>query len=232
MAETVKVPGDGTVSRKWVLIGGAVVAGIVGVAYLRRARTPAGPTTPDEAALAPTELPPADVAGTETGGGTTSSGLKFITTDAEWTADVLAKMGDLNFDTNAISVAIGKWLNGQPISQQEEQWIFAAIALGGMPPSGSHPIRLEPTPTSGSKPPRAPRPFTAETANWQGHRVTSRGVTLSSLASQFAHSKTPVGIASTLNAIRGRPENRSVTDRYGSLRPLPVGTVVLVPVWR
>ena len=160
MAET-NVPGIGKTNRKWVVAGGALVVGILGYAYLHRAQTVAGPDVGAEPQVG-TELPPADLGSVSTGGGTTDTGLKFITTDAEWSADVIAKMGDLGFDTQAVSLALGKWLQGQNVSQQEEQWIFAAIALGGLPPSGSHPIHLEPAPpasggtsggTSGGKPP-------------------------------------------------------------------------------
>jgi len=150
MATSVQIPGDGTVSRKWLIGGGAVVAGIVGWAYLRRARTPAAPTTPDEASLAPTELPPADLSGVSTGGGSSTTGLQFITTNDQWSADVVAKMVDLGYDSIAVSTALGKYLSSQTVTAQEAQYIYTAIALAGKPPVGTFSVRLEPTPTSTS----------------------------------------------------------------------------------
>lgn len=225
MPEMTKVPGVGPVSKKWVLGGGAVVAAILGYAYLHRAQTVAGPDVGQE--QVGMELPPADLGSVSTGGGTSDTGLQFITTNAEWSADATTKLVDLGFDSIAVSTALGKYLASQFVTAQEAQYIYTAIALSGHPPVGSFSVRLEPTPTSGSG--TTPTPKTA-TVNWQGHRVSTRGITLSALAVQFSRSKTPAGIYSTLKSIISR--NPSVAKRYGSVRPLAVGTIVLVPVWR
>lgn len=234
MPDTINLPGGGPgVQKKWVLAGGALVAGIVGYAYLRRSRT----TTPVVTPPTPSELPPADFSTVSTGGGVTDTGLQFITTNAQWSADATAKLTDLGYDSVAVSTALGKYLASQFVTSQEAQYIYTAIALSGHPPVGAFSVRLEPTPTSGSVPspggrgtPAPVKRYTAATASWQGHRVSSRGITLSSLASQFSHSKTPTGIYSTLKDIDSR--NPAVANRYGNVRPLPVGTNVLVPIWR
>lgn len=225
--------GGSDLKNKWVLAGGALVAGILGYAYLHRAQKVAGPDVGQEPVGM--ELPPADLASVSTGGGTTSTGLTFITTNAEWSADATSKLVDLGFDSIAVSTALGKYLANQLVTAQEAQYIYTAIALSGHPPVGTFSVRLEPTPTStsGTTPTTtAPKKYTRTTATWSGHRVSTRGITLSSLASQYAHSRTPTGILSTLRAIDARPENRAVVNRYGNLRPLAVGTIVVVPLWR
>lgn len=151
MPDTVNVPGVGPAQRKWVLAGGALVAGIVGYAYLKRSRqAAAAEVTPPT----PSELPPADLAGVSTGGGTTSTGLKFITTNAEWSQDATDKLVALGYDAVAVSTALGKYLANQFVTAQEAQYIYTAIALSGHPPVGSFSVRLEPTPTSTSSPPK------------------------------------------------------------------------------
>lgn len=153
MADTVNLPGAPGVKKQWVLAGGALVAGIVGYAYLKRSREAATVTPPT-----PSELPPADLAGVSTGGGTTTTGLQFITTNAEWSQDATEKLTALGYDSVAVSSAISKYLASQFVTSQEAQYIYAAIAFSGHPPVGSFSVRLEPTPTSTSSPPPPTRP--------------------------------------------------------------------------
>lgn len=149
MPDMVKLPGGGPgVSKKWVLAGGALVAGIVGYAYLRRARTVAGPDVGQE--QVGMELPPADLGSVSTGGGTSDTGLQFITTNAQWSADATAKLVDLGYDSVAVSTALGKYLSSQFVTAQEAQYIYTALALSGSPPVGTFSVRREPTPTSTS----------------------------------------------------------------------------------
>jgi hypothetical protein len=152
--ETVKIPGDGQVSRRWLLIGGGLTVGILGFAWWRAGRAGAAPS--DEALTEqPSDLGPADVAGVSSGGGVTDTGAVFITTNAQWTQAAVAALVDLGYDAIQVTDALGKYLAGQQVTLQEATWIQAAVALVGKPPIGEHSIRLFPT---GSTTPPATEP--------------------------------------------------------------------------
>jgi len=140
---TVKIPGDGTVKRQWVVVGGALVIGIVGYAWWHAGRagaTPAG----DVAVEQPADLAPADVGSVSSGGGVTDTGATFITTNDQWTSRAVAAMVDLGYDAVLVSEALGKFLASQQLTQQEANYVQTAIALVGKPPIGEHSIRMLP----------------------------------------------------------------------------------------
>jgi hypothetical protein len=233
-AETINLPVIGAAKRTYVYAGGALVLGIVGYAWWKAQA--AAPAPIDTGAVdVPVEELPGQSGGpafASTGGGTSDTGAMFITTNGEWSDAALAKMIDLGYDSVQVSTALGKFLANQQVTATEASWIYTALGLVGEPPVGTHSVRLA---TSSSPAPTTSAPKTtvktAATANWIGHRVTVR-TTLGAIASHYAASKTPTGIYSTLKAIDARPENRSVYQRYGNNKLLPIGTVVLVPTWK
>jgi hypothetical protein len=133
------------VPRTALVAGVALVAGIVGYAWWRAGKAgeaPADTTFPGTEQ--PTDLLPADTSEVSTGGGVSTTGLEFITTNDQWSQKAVALMVDLGFDSVAISQALGKYLANQTVTQTEANWIQAAVALVGKPPIGEHSIRLEP----------------------------------------------------------------------------------------
>ena len=227
MADTTNIPGAGPVNKKLVIGGVALVAGVVGWAYLHRSQAVAGPDVGSEGDLpVGTELPPADVGSVSTGGGTSDTGIQFITTNAQWTADAVGKMTDLGFDAVAVSTALGKYLANQFVTAQEALYVQTALAVSGKPPDGEHSIRLEPTPTStsGSAPPGT-RPTT--TTVWQGHRVETPQ-SLHDFSRVYATSKTATGIESTYRALI--LHNPTIYARYGRDKRISAGSVIMIPV--
>lgn len=152
MPETVKLPAFGPVKKQYVFAGVALVGGILVYAWWKYAG--AGATTPPELEPFEPELSPPDlgIGGVSTGGGTSDTGLEFITTNAQWTNAAVAKMVDLGYDAIKVSAALGKFLANQCVVLEEQTWINTALGLQGKPPVGEHSIRLcettpSPTPT-------------------------------------------------------------------------------------
>jgi hypothetical protein len=146
MAESLKVPVIGRVPRMAAIAGGGLLLGIIGYAWYRAGREPRAPedTTFPGVGEQPTDLAPSDVSGVSTGGGTSDTGLEFITTNAQWGTKAVAALVEQGFDAVQVSIAIGKYLANQTVTQTEATWIQAAIALVGKPPVGEHSIRLAP----------------------------------------------------------------------------------------
>jgi hypothetical protein len=152
---TVKIPGDGQIKKQWLLVGGALVIGIVGYAWWHAGRADAAPS--DETLTEqPSDLGPADVTSVSSGGGVTDTGAVFITTNDQWTRAAVAALVDLGYDAIQVTDALGKYLAGQQLTLQEATWVQAAVALVGKPPVGEHSIRLFPT---GSTSPPATEPL-------------------------------------------------------------------------
>lgn len=159
MAEQVTVPAVGKVDRKWVLAGGAAVAGIVGYAYLRRSRAPAlepgSDEQLDEAGYVPSDWSPDAYVGATTPGGETYDPqlpLESVTTNAQWTQRVVDMLEGVGYDRAKAAQTVGKYLAGQPLDTTEKLTIQTAIALLGNPPAGALPIlsapSTAPTPTA------------------------------------------------------------------------------------
>src|SRR6266496_664191 len=145
MPDTLKVPVLGPTKKGYVWAGAALVLGIVGYAWYSRGKSTETAPTDATAGIpdtVPTDLGPADLSTVSTGGGVSDTGLTFITTNAEWTADAVSKMVDLGYDSVTVSSALGKFLASQQVTQDEANLINTAIALSGHPPVGTFSIRL------------------------------------------------------------------------------------------
>lgn len=150
----VKVPGVGGVDRKWVLAGGAAVAGIVVYAYWRRSQAtmeePAGEG--DEYVAGDEYTPDAYVGATQPGGESydpNAGETNTPTTNAEWAQRVVEALTSMSgYTPEMASQTVGKYLAGQPLTLAEKILIQTAIALVGNPPAGAIPIFDIPTPTA------------------------------------------------------------------------------------
>lgn len=155
MAEaTVDVPVVGNVDKKWLWIGGGTVAAILAWAYYRRAQAP---TTIEEAVDGNDFL--TDDGSGNVRGGTGNSNVSNPNTDvidtlAEWTADVVLKLGSADWDTGFIYTTLGKWTSGEGLTTAEKALVLAAIAASGQPPGGPYPIKTaQPNPGGGDPDP-------------------------------------------------------------------------------
>lgn len=150
MAEQVTLPGVGPVKREWLYAGAALVAGIVGYAWIRRSRTP--PVVLD---------PNADIGATGyagTPGASSSAPVNVdnrdngaIDTNAKWVQYAAEKLGQYGFEPGAVAAALGKWLQRQPLTDAEISMVTSARGVAGDPPTGGpYPvIHALPTPAPG-----------------------------------------------------------------------------------
>lgn len=155
MTTTIDVPEVGPVDKTWVLAGGGIIAGIVGVAWYRhRQANQAAPLVADPTtgtnSTNPTYTNPNPVMSPD------STALLPPTTDPEWSSRVMAALNWL--EPGYLGDILGKYLARQPLSLEEAAVVRAAWAVVGKPPSNL-PIVLS---TAGSTP-GTPAPTPAPT---------------------------------------------------------------------
>lgn len=149
MASTIKIPGIGPVEKKWVWVGGAAIAGIVGYAYWTSARA-------NESEVADyTTDPPVDYAmdsGVDDyvnpGGSQAPIEEDYLTapqTNAEWGQKAISVLVDLGYDPIAAATAVGRYLMRTNLSSAQGDMIRAATGSLGPPPVGTFPINTTPT---------------------------------------------------------------------------------------
>jgi hypothetical protein len=154
VSATIDVPEVGPVDKTWVLAGGGIVAGIVGVAWWRhRQANQTGPLVADPTtgtdSTNPTYTNPNPVVSPD------STAQLPPTTDPEWSARVMAALNWL--EPGYLGDILGKYLARQPLSLEEAAVVRAAWAVVGKPPSGM-PIVLSTTGSTPGTPPPAPTP--------------------------------------------------------------------------
>lgn len=141
MAE-VDVPVAGKVDKR-VLIGvGAAAAGFVGYRYYK-ARTAVPAASPDGSFEDPGTLPgvagavkPGNLYGS--GDTTQTSDTSAVTTNSAWSQLALAQLSQSDRWSYAdIAAALGNYLDGQPLSDDQQAIVRAAIAVAGHPPVGN-----------------------------------------------------------------------------------------------
>jgi hypothetical protein len=138
----IKLPGIGEVQRKYVLIGGAVVAVLVGYAWWRNST---GNSAGQGSGVAGTDLTAGQLPGTDgysnpvpgaSGSDSVDQGTTSTTSDQSWAADAAAELaGRSDYDGPFISATIAKYLNGQTLTATEAELIRVAWAFAGRPPS-------------------------------------------------------------------------------------------------
>ena len=165
MPATVTLPVVGTVQRRYLIIGGASVAVIVGYVYLsRRRRGSAGASgtafdpatgTPGSGDVGYVNPDPNGPPGPAGGQDTTA-----IRTNAEWGPRAVEALANVGYDPQAAAAAIGRYLTGQGLDALQEQMVRAAIGLVGYPPEGPPGIiKSQTAPTPGGTPtPPPPKP--------------------------------------------------------------------------
>ena len=150
----VKLPGIGEVPRTYVYVGGAVVAGAVGFAYLRRASDPG----PEVAAADPSATEGDYAAGVDAydnpapGGSTVQGAPSEVdpdtlppTSNAAWTTRAVDRLSNVGYDPRAVAAALGRFLGRQPQADATGvEIVRTALAMVGPPPNGEYSV-LDPT---------------------------------------------------------------------------------------
>lgn len=150
----VNVPAVGKVKQSYVLIGGGLVAGLVGVAWWKRAHAPTASVTDPYADTRTGSNLPVDTApnsGHITPTGPSSTGWQAPATDPEWAQQVVSTLSW--YEQGYVSATVGKYLAGQLLTPDEATLIREAWAQVGKPPGGQHIITSVTGPTQPVPPP-------------------------------------------------------------------------------
>jgi len=216
---TVDIPGVGPVERRYVIGGVAVAAGIAAFVWLRRRNASAADQT--QGLIDPlTGLPYSSENQAPTGyvnpnpvQSTVDSTTGTIKTNAEWTTDVIGKLGNIGMDASFVGTVLGKYLASQPLTLEEAAVVRTAWAFSGKPPQGPDNFTLSGgSSTPGVPPPHDPAPGTTY--------ITKQGDTIVGIAYYFGRA-----VQEILNA--------NPTMHQGINDPLPAGmTVIIPPVYR
>lgn len=136
----------------WVILAitAAVVAGFW--LYRLRRKNPASQTTAATTAInTATDSGSGTAAYAASGGGgggtvTTANGAPAIASNAQWALQATnALVASGNYTATDISNALSKYLNGQPVTPQEQAIINLAIQTFSAPPEGVLPVNNAPT---------------------------------------------------------------------------------------
>lgn len=202
MADDVDVPKIGKVDKK-VLIPIVVAAGGYIAYRYWRARNDVGEGEPTDPGMEDPGMIPGVVGAVKPdnsygipGGDTSTSGGGFRgTTNSEWTEYVTERLQqDTRWSYSTITVALGNFLTGKPLSNDQQDIVRAALGIAGQPPVGSHsvvpggntPITVAPSGLRGSATPTSVSvSFTpvAGAATYNGYRSNSTGSQSNALAS-------------------------------------------------
>lgn len=147
MAETVKVPGAGPVKKQWVYVGGALLVGIVGYAYYKRARAPVvEPINPD--AMAQDRVPFTDAQVSSGLGESQTAGAPV--TVADWVRQATDRLIELGADPTMVASALGRYVTHQQLAVTESDLVRQAVGQFGYPANdaGSYPVLLAPVTTT------------------------------------------------------------------------------------
>lgn len=141
-SSTVNVPAVGAVSKRTVYVGGAVVAVLVGYMYWRHRKNAAAATTSVDTTTGTVgDTGFVNPVPNAVGGGQTidTTGGTAVTDNATWTQKVLADFQSQGgiYDPLFASETLGKYLDGQALTQDEANLVRAAWGLEGHPPQGS-----------------------------------------------------------------------------------------------
>ena len=153
-------------TRNWLLIGGGVAALAV-VYYVMKSRSSASGIDPATGIPYDQEYSAAGAGAGPVGAtpslygyidpttgafisGAGAPGLVTApSTNASWAQQVEAYLQNLGYDPIGVAAAIGKYLTGQTLSQQQADIVRAALGFFGNPPQGAPPISQGPPPVQG-----------------------------------------------------------------------------------
>lgn len=146
---TVDVPALGHVKKQWLMVGGALMLGIVGYAYLRRRSASTGTVTDttgsDPNAFQGSALPGGSF---DAYGNLASSNQGTVTQPDSWGLQAVNYLVTIfGYDRQAAGLAVSKYLNGEGITQAQADMVGIARSVIGNSPDNLA-VKLIPTPTN------------------------------------------------------------------------------------
>jgi hypothetical protein len=148
-----KIPGIGPVEKKWVYVGGALVAGIVGYAYWNKARVSNAESEISDYTTDPDYAMDSGVDEYVNPGGSQPPVVvdenAAPTTNAEWSKQAAEYLTETGYEPLTVAAALGLFFARQPLSKLQVEIIRAAEGRLGPPPVGTYPV----TPTPDAPPP-------------------------------------------------------------------------------
>lgn len=147
MAEEVNLPKVGKMNKKVIIPVVGVAAVYVGYRYWQARNTPSDIPADDPAYEDAGTLPGVTGAvkddnsyGGNTGG-TGDAGTNDITTNSEWTRFAIQELSSSGrWDSGDIAIALGNFLDKQPLPDDQQAIVRAAIGVAGYPPVGSYSV--------------------------------------------------------------------------------------------
>ncbi len=163
MAET-DVPGIGKTPKKAVILIGGGAAAYVAYRWYGARRASAS-----VAAATPVDTANSAAAQGSASGYTNPGGIPGqapaaagLTDNAAWTATVEQDLAGLGYDGQAVALAVGLYLSGQPLTPDQQAIIRVAWGFDGKPPQNTNlaiiPSQAPPAPTPAATPGPAPTP--------------------------------------------------------------------------
>lgn len=166
------------VDAKWWIVGGTAAAGVVYWVYKRNLSSGGAAPTTDPNIDSNTGLPygfdtgsSSPVQGTTPslygyidpttgqfigGSGTGSGVVTAPSTNGQWAQQAEAYLSTLGYDPLTVAVALGKYLSGQTLTDEQMGIVSAAIAFYGNPPTAVPPPHVTPPVGQGPNPPSLP----------------------------------------------------------------------------
>lgn len=221
MAEKVKLPVIGPTNRRWVYVGGALIAGMVGYAWWTRARTAPPVAETAEEAIPQDREPPPTVVGSEEFDDANVRAI--INTNAEWFTASVEYLSTSGFDTTLAVLTLGKFLTRRQLTETEANIVQAAKGAVGEPPQGG-PWPILRTPTAPGT--THPKPL----VGWHGTRL-STPVTLIELARKYArYPDQPNSVEGTKRQILARNPFLIAQGKNKNNSVIPKGWILIVPM--
>lgn len=174
MADTVNVPVVGRLKSSYVWVGGALLVGVVGFAWISRSRS--GAAVVEEPSTANTALPdgtPPTVVDSNLD--LTGEGQEVLDTNAKWTIAAVEYLTSIGYDANFVGATLGKYLARRALTSNEQDVVLAAVAAKGPPPvGGPFAITSTPVPNPVPHPPAASaKPRYVTTGRWSPQHPVS-----------------------------------------------------------
>ena len=148
MTDPIDVPKVGKVNKKVLIPIAAVAVGFIGYKYWQaRQSVGTGDPTTDPGYEDPGTLP--SVAGAVrpngdygSGAGDTTQAGGAVTTNAQWSQQAASQLatGDGRWSYSDVLLALGLYLDNQPLTTAQQEIVRAARAAAGEPPVGTHSI--------------------------------------------------------------------------------------------
>lgn len=216
----VKMPVIGPVNRQWVMVGGALIVGIVGYAWWNRNRSVPEEVLPED--IPQDREPPSTVVGTESFDPGEVS--QIINTNTEWYTRAVEYLSNTGgYDFTFTTLTLGKYLARRQLTESEANLVQAAKGAVGEPPQGG------PWPIIRAGAAGPPSPTTRRT-EWAGTRLTSNTTWIALARQRASEPSMPNSVEQTKRDMF--LHNPTIIARIGKRNDavLKAGWIVVVPI--